>query len=51
MGMEHDIENVTLSKYLEYEAAKERQLWDNVRSKRSSINYDETDVDCFHRNK
>ncbi|GKB34548.1 hypothetical protein Tco_0879490 [Tanacetum coccineum] len=30
--MEPDIENMTLSEYLEYEAAKERQLWDDVRS-------------------
>ncbi|GJX94399.1 hypothetical protein Tco_0348985 [Tanacetum coccineum] len=27
--MEPDIENMTLSEYLEYEAAKERQLWDD----------------------
>ncbi|GJS34331.1 hypothetical protein Tco_0532713 [Tanacetum coccineum] len=51
MGMEPDIENMTLNEYLEYEAAKERQLWDNVRSKRSSTNYDKADVDSFHRNK
>ncbi|GKD46523.1 hypothetical protein Tco_1271168, partial [Tanacetum coccineum] len=33
------------------DAAKEWQLCDNVRSKRSSTNYDEADVDSFHRNK
>nr|GEU83093.1 RNA-directed DNA polymerase, eukaryota [Tanacetum cinerariifolium] len=28
--------------------AKERQLWDNVQSKRSPTNYDEADFDSFH---
>ncbi|GJV83696.1 hypothetical protein Tco_1523594 [Tanacetum coccineum] len=51
MGMEPDIKNLMLNEYLEYEAAKERQLWDNVRSRRSSTNYDEADVDSFHQNK
>ncbi|GJT22327.1 hypothetical protein Tco_0892264 [Tanacetum coccineum] len=50
MGMEPDIENLTLNEYLEYEAAEARKLWDNVRSRRSVINYDEADVDFFHRN-
>nr|GEU38422.1 hypothetical protein [Tanacetum cinerariifolium] len=36
--------NKETKKYLEYEDVKERQLWDNVRSKRSLTNYDE-DVD------
>nr|GEV33238.1 phytochrome B [Tanacetum cinerariifolium] len=36
MEMEPDIENMTMSEYLEYEAAKERRLWDDVRSRRSS---------------
>ncbi|GJX45846.1 hypothetical protein Tco_0262522 [Tanacetum coccineum] len=49
--MEPDIENMTMNEYLEYEAAKERQLWDDVRSRRSPTNYDESDVDSFHRNK
>ncbi|GJU67670.1 hypothetical protein Tco_1253929 [Tanacetum coccineum] len=49
--MEPDIENMTMNEYLEYEAAKERQLWDDVRSRRSPTNYNETDVDSFHRNK
>ncbi|GKD74483.1 hypothetical protein Tco_1332765, partial [Tanacetum coccineum] len=49
--MEPDIENITINEYLEYEAVKERQLWDDVRSKRSPINYNEADVDSFHRNK
>nr|GEV01985.1 hypothetical protein [Tanacetum cinerariifolium] len=35
MKMELDIENMTLNEYLEYEAEKERRLWDNVRSKSS----------------
>ncbi|GJX69680.1 reverse transcriptase domain-containing protein [Tanacetum coccineum] len=46
-----DIENMTMNEYLEYEAAKERQLWDDVRSRRSPTNYNEADVDSFHRNK
>ncbi|GJY56856.1 hypothetical protein Tco_0455971 [Tanacetum coccineum] len=49
--MEPDIENMTMNKYLEYEAAKERQLWDDVRSRRSPTNYNKADVDSFHRNK
>ncbi|GJV54957.1 hypothetical protein Tco_1455962 [Tanacetum coccineum] len=51
MEMEPDIENMTISEYLEYEAAKERRLWDDVRSRRSPTNYNEADVDSFHRNK
>ncbi|GKB92127.1 reverse transcriptase domain-containing protein, partial [Tanacetum coccineum] len=39
MEMEPDIENMTMSKYLEYEVAKERRLWDDVRSSRSPTNY------------
>ncbi|GJW30816.1 hypothetical protein Tco_0047691 [Tanacetum coccineum] len=49
--MEPDIENKTMNEYLEYEAAKERQLWDDVRSRRSPTNYNEADVNSFHRNK
>ncbi|GKD50707.1 hypothetical protein Tco_1279683, partial [Tanacetum coccineum] len=49
--MEPDIENMTMSEYLEYKAAKERRLWDDVRSRRSPINYNEVDVESFHRNK
>ncbi|GJZ59287.1 hypothetical protein Tco_0615103 [Tanacetum coccineum] len=49
--MEPDIENMTMNEYLEYEAAKKRRLWDDVRSKRSPINFNEADVDSFHRNK
>ncbi|GJX89970.1 hypothetical protein Tco_0343296 [Tanacetum coccineum] len=51
MEIELDIENMTMSEYLEYEAAKERRLWDDVRSRRSSTNYNEADVDSFHWNK
>ncbi|GJU20319.1 hypothetical protein Tco_1153661 [Tanacetum coccineum] len=29
MEMEPDIENMTMNEYLEYEAAKERRLWDD----------------------
>ncbi|GJW49522.1 hypothetical protein Tco_0090873, partial [Tanacetum coccineum] len=32
MEMEPDIENMTMSEYLEYEPAKERRLWEDVRS-------------------
>ncbi|GJW38498.1 hypothetical protein Tco_0064343 [Tanacetum coccineum] len=35
MEMEPDIKNMTLNEYLEYEAKKERRLWDNVRSNSS----------------
>ncbi|GJX84949.1 hypothetical protein Tco_0335723 [Tanacetum coccineum] len=48
--MEYEIENMTISEYLEYKAAKERRLWDDVRSRRS-LNYYEAGVDSFHRNK
>ncbi|GKB62452.1 hypothetical protein Tco_0918638, partial [Tanacetum coccineum] len=51
MVMKLDIKNMTLNEYLEYEAEKERRLWDNVRSIRSPNNYNEVDVDSFHRNK
>ncbi|GJT67014.1 hypothetical protein Tco_1018494 [Tanacetum coccineum] len=51
MEMEPDIENMMISEYLEYKAAKERRLWDDVRSRRSPTNYNEADVDSFHRNK
>ncbi|GKB70624.1 hypothetical protein Tco_0932036, partial [Tanacetum coccineum] len=49
--MESDIENMTISEYLEYETAKERRLWDDVRSRRSPTNYNEADVDSFYQNK
>nr|GEZ86443.1 hypothetical protein [Tanacetum cinerariifolium] len=49
--MDPDIENITLNEYLEYKAAKERKLWDNVRSKRSPTNYDKAAFDSFQRNK
>ncbi|GKE35996.1 hypothetical protein Tco_1455318, partial [Tanacetum coccineum] len=49
--MEPDFENMTISEYLEYEAAKERKLLDDVRSRRSPTNYNEVNVDSFHRNK
>ncbi|GJZ10645.1 hypothetical protein Tco_0545404, partial [Tanacetum coccineum] len=45
------IENMTISEYLEYEVAKEKRLWDDVRSRRSSTYYNEADIDSFHRNK
>ncbi|GJX84428.1 hypothetical protein Tco_0335202, partial [Tanacetum coccineum] len=51
MEMEPDIKNMTISEYLEYEATKERRLWDDVRSRRSPTNYYEAGVDSFHRNK
>ncbi|GKA19401.1 hypothetical protein Tco_0699316, partial [Tanacetum coccineum] len=51
MKMEPDIENMTMSEYLEYEAAKKRRLRDDVRSRRSPTNYNEANVDSFHRNK
>ncbi|GJQ89799.1 hypothetical protein Tco_0000938 [Tanacetum coccineum] len=33
---EPDIENMTLNEYLDYEAEKERRLWDNVQSRRNT---------------
>ncbi|GKE12710.1 hypothetical protein Tco_1416261, partial [Tanacetum coccineum] len=51
MEMEPDIENMTMNEYLEYEAEKERRLWDGVRSRRSPTNYNEADVDSFYQNK
>ncbi|GKD41405.1 hypothetical protein Tco_1261612 [Tanacetum coccineum] len=49
--MEPDIKNMTMSEYLEYEATKERRLWDDVRSTRSPTHYDEADFSSSHRNK
>ncbi|GJU17703.1 hypothetical protein Tco_1145669 [Tanacetum coccineum] len=49
--MDPDIENMTMREYLEYKAAKERRLWDDVRSRRSPTNYNEADVESVHRNK
>ncbi|GJX10980.1 putative RNA-directed DNA polymerase, partial [Tanacetum coccineum] len=51
MEIETDTKNMTTSKYPEYKAAKERRLWDDVRSRRSPTKYNETDVESFHRNK
>ncbi|GJT89749.1 hypothetical protein Tco_1078594 [Tanacetum coccineum] len=51
MEMEPNIENMTMSEYLEYEAVKERILWDDVRSKRSPTHYDEADFSYSRRNK
>ncbi|GJX71372.1 hypothetical protein Tco_0308543 [Tanacetum coccineum] len=51
MEMESDIDNMTLNEYLEYEAVKERRLWDNVRSKSSPTRYEMTDFNSSHRDK
>ncbi|GJY37214.1 hypothetical protein Tco_0422592 [Tanacetum coccineum] len=51
MEMEPDIENMKISEYLEYKAAKERRLWDDVRSRRSPTKYNEANVDSFYQNK
>ncbi|GJR60552.1 phytochrome B [Tanacetum coccineum] len=51
MEMVPDTENMTISEYLKYKAAKERRLWDDVRSRRSPTKYNEADADSFHRNK
>ncbi|GJW89634.1 hypothetical protein Tco_0167187 [Tanacetum coccineum] len=51
MEMKPDFKNMTICEYLEYEAAKGRRLWDDVRSRRSPTHYDETDFNSFHRNK
>ncbi|GJZ56330.1 hypothetical protein Tco_0611523 [Tanacetum coccineum] len=49
MEMEPNIENMTLNEYLEYEAEKERQLWNNARSKRNKkdSSFDEILDDLF----
>ncbi|GJZ71696.1 hypothetical protein Tco_0635547, partial [Tanacetum coccineum] len=51
MEMEPDIENMTMSEYLEYEAVKERRLWDDVRSRRNPTHNDKADFSSSHRNK
>ncbi|GKC99899.1 hypothetical protein Tco_1170174, partial [Tanacetum coccineum] len=51
MEMEPDIDNMMMSKYLEYEAAKERRLWDDVRSRRSPTHYDKADFSSSRQNK
>ncbi|GKB00835.1 hypothetical protein Tco_0828879 [Tanacetum coccineum] len=50
-GFTYVNEVVKISEYLEYKAAKERRLWDDVQSRRSPTKYNEADVDSFHRNK
>ncbi|GKD59474.1 hypothetical protein Tco_1296983, partial [Tanacetum coccineum] len=49
--MKPGIENMTISEYFEYEAAKERNLWDDVRSRRSPTHYDEVDFSSSLQNK
>ncbi|GJR81869.1 hypothetical protein Tco_0152654 [Tanacetum coccineum] len=51
MEMGPDIENMTLNEYLEYEAAKERQSWRNIRSKSSPTRYKGADFNSSHRDK
>ncbi|GJZ24414.1 hypothetical protein Tco_0561873 [Tanacetum coccineum] len=51
MEMEPDIDNTTMSEYLEYEATKERRLWDDVQSRRSPTHYDKADFSSSHQNK
>ncbi|GJZ84405.1 hypothetical protein Tco_0649744 [Tanacetum coccineum] len=51
MEMDPDIENMTLNEYLEYEAEKERRLWDNVRSKSSPTRYERANFNSSHRDK
>ncbi|GJY60670.1 hypothetical protein Tco_0461327 [Tanacetum coccineum] len=51
MEMEPDIDNMMMSKYLEYEAAKERRLWDDVRSRISPTHYDKADFSSSRQNK
>ncbi|GJS37968.1 retrovirus-related pol polyprotein from transposon TNT 1-94 [Tanacetum coccineum] len=47
--MEPDIKNMTMNEYLEYEATNERQLWDDVRSRRSPTNYNGRMLTLFTR--
>ncbi|GKB65605.1 hypothetical protein Tco_0921791 [Tanacetum coccineum] len=51
MEMEHDIENMTLNEYLEYEAEKERRSWWNVQSKSSPTRYEGADFNSSHCDK
>ncbi|GJU51762.1 hypothetical protein Tco_1221317 [Tanacetum coccineum] len=51
MDMESDIENMTLDEYREYEAEKERRLWDNARSKNSPTRYKGAEFNSSHRDK
>ncbi|GJX72874.1 hypothetical protein Tco_0311469 [Tanacetum coccineum] len=51
MEMEPNIENMTLNEYLEYEAEKERRLWDNVLSKSSPTRYERADFNSSHYDK
>ncbi|GJT00556.1 hypothetical protein Tco_0821725 [Tanacetum coccineum] len=51
MEIEPDIENMTLNKYLEYEAETERRLWRNVRSKSSPTRYERAEINSSHRDK
>nr|GFA70718.1 reverse transcriptase domain-containing protein [Tanacetum cinerariifolium] len=46
-----NIENMTMSECLEYEAAKEMRLWDDIRSRRSPTYYDEADFSSSRENK
>ncbi|GKC58354.1 hypothetical protein Tco_1085952 [Tanacetum coccineum] len=49
--MEPDIESMTLDEYREYEAEKERRLWDIVRSKNSQTRYKGAEFNSSHRDK
>ncbi|GJW06914.1 hypothetical protein Tco_1569337 [Tanacetum coccineum] len=51
MEMEPDIKNMMLGEYLEYEAVKERRLWDNVRSKTNPTRYERVDFNSSRRDK
>ncbi|GJW81966.1 hypothetical protein Tco_0145941 [Tanacetum coccineum] len=51
MKMKPDIENMTLSEYLEYEAKKERRLRRDVRSRSSPTRYEGVDFNSSHRDK
>ncbi|GJU51510.1 hypothetical protein Tco_1221065 [Tanacetum coccineum] len=49
--MEHDIENMTMNEYLEYEAKMERRLRKSARSKRNPTIYEEANFNSFHQDK
>nr|GEW56603.1 hypothetical protein [Tanacetum cinerariifolium] len=51
MEMEPDIKNMMLNEYLEYEAVKERRLWDNVRSKSSPTRYETANFNSSYHDK
>ncbi|GJW58537.1 hypothetical protein Tco_0105268 [Tanacetum coccineum] len=51
MEMKHDIENMMMEEYLEYESEKENQLWRSVRSMGAPTRYEGSYFDSFYHNR